>query len=253
MADSDPHHILHSESQASPLLRSLVRAHRDGDPTEQEVERLTLRVAPLLSPPAIGGLAAGGTTAYGAGKFLTSVAPWFAAGMVAGGVGASIATVGQDTPSPQPTKAARSQPVGAPKPRTRPAPPVAAEPARRAAPRSPLAPLPAAPIPSSVIDSDVSTPAAPGRPPTARFPESESELLMRAQKALASGDATLALSLTQRHTRFPRAVMGQERERIAIEALIRLGRQQEARARARRFAKSYPKSGYLPRVRELLR
>jgi hypothetical protein len=42
--------------------------------------------------------------------------------------------------------------------------------------------------------------------------------------------------------------MSQEREMIAITALVRLGRQEEAYARAERFRRNYPKSAYLRQI-----
>jgi hypothetical protein len=46
-------------------------------------------------------------------------------------------------------------------------------------------------------------------------------------------------------------VLVQERERIAIEALVMLGRHEEAAARARAFETSYPSSPHLRRIRQL--
>lgn len=47
---------------------------------------------------------------------------------------------------------------------------------------------------------------------------------------------------------FPGGALAQEREVLAIEALVRLGRREEARGRAAGFAARYPKSPLVPKV-----
>ena len=59
--------------------------------------------------------------------------------------------------------------------------------------------------------------------PTPATPVDEAELLMRAHAALQRGDAAQALSLVAEHEALPGAKLGQERERIAIEALLCAG------------------------------
>ena len=96
-------------------------------------------------------------------------------------------------------------------------------------------------------------PPSPSTPPrieapksSARAPEgaSEAALLEKARRLLGSAPAT-ALALTNEHqTRFPRGVLSQEREVIAIEALRRLQRTAEADARAAAFAKAFPGSAH---------
>ena len=74
--------------------------------------------------------------------------------------------------------------------------------------------------------------------------EGEASFLRRAKVALPT-DPALALRLTDEHpTVYPRGVLLQEREVIAIEALIRLGRTDDARARAASFRSRYPSSVY---------
>lgn len=77
---------------------------------------------------------------------------------------------------------------------------------------------------------------------------SESELLFDARKALP-GDAQLALRLlTQHAARYPEGQLVPEREVLAIEALRKLGRTQEADARLQRFQAKYPNSLHLQRL-----
>lgn len=74
--------------------------------------------------------------------------------------------------------------------------------------------------------------------------EGEASFLRRAKVALAT-DPAHALRLTDEHpARYPRGVLLQEREIIAIEALIRLGRAGDARARAASFRARFPASAH---------
>jgi hypothetical protein len=82
--------------------------------------------------------------------------------------------------------------------------------------------------------------------------ETEIQLLQRAQDALGSAPSQ-ALDLVNRHAaRFPGAALGQEREVLAIDALVRLGRVSEARARAAAFAARFPASAHLHRLEALV-
>lgn len=74
-------------------------------------------------------------------------------------------------------------------------------------------------------------------------------VIERAQRALAN-DPTTALALVERHHRaLARSPYAQEAEVVAVAALVRLGRTDEARARAARFAARYPDSVHAPRMR----
>lgn len=91
-------------------------------------------------------------------------------------------------------------------------------------------------------------------PVKAVLPEEASEdaLLHRAHAASLS-DPRKALALTAEHARrFPNGMLVQEREVLAIEALARLGRRDDARARATAFSASYPGSPYQSRVDDAL-
>jgi len=83
-------------------------------------------------------------------------------------------------------------------------------------------------------------------------PTTEIALLRDAQDALRSSPAT-ALSLADEHAaHFAAGILSQEREVIAIEALIMVGRLDEARARAARLFRAVPRTAYRPRVQALL-
>ncbi len=82
---------------------------------------------------------------------------------------------------------------------------------------------------------------------------SEGELLLRARAALAR-NADLCLSLTAEHRRlYPSGSMREERDVLAVEALARLGRMEEARARAAAFERTYRSSPYMERIHRVVR
>lgn len=81
---------------------------------------------------------------------------------------------------------------------------------------------------------------------------SESALLQLAHDAIPTNPRR-ALALTGEHARrFPTGVLAQEREVIAVEALVRIGRRDEARARAATFLATYPSSAYRSRASEAI-
>jgi len=80
----------------------------------------------------------------------------------------------------------------------------------------------------------------------------EFALLARAQAALAPNPG-LALALASDHERkFPNGALVQERELVAIGALLRLGRRAEASARAARFHRQFPTSVHGRRIDVLI-
>ena len=83
-------------------------------------------------------------------------------------------------------------------------------------------------------------------------PDEELSLLARANRALVKSPA-LALTLADEHTRrFPGSGMDQERELIAITALIDLGQIREAQRRAAEFTRIHPGSLYQSRIDKAL-
>lgn len=81
----------------------------------------------------------------------------------------------------------------------------------------------------------------------------EMELLDAAQRALATRPAEALAKCDELARSYPRGMMVEERERIAIEALVSLGRRSEAERRAAAFHKSFPRSSYGPRVDAILK
>jgi hypothetical protein len=78
---------------------------------------------------------------------------------------------------------------------------------------------------------------------------SERALIEMARSALSHGNPIQALDAVGRHAaKFPYGQLVEERENIAIHALADAGRLDEARARAERFRKRFPKSIFLPSI-----
>jgi hypothetical protein len=83
---------------------------------------------------------------------------------------------------------------------------------------------------------------------TADRVDAELSLVERARDALASDPAT-ALALADRHaSEFPQGQLIEEREVIAIEALMKLGRTAEAQSRALRVLSEHPRTPYRARI-----
>lgn len=122
--------------------------------------------------------------------------------------------------------------------------------------RSPMLHAPSTPTAESPVTNEpVAAPDTPRGPDTPSVPDStptELELVRTAMRALATSPAA-ALEATELHaTRFPRGAMSDEREVIAIDALMRLGRRDEAHARAARFRAMRSDSPSLRRLDRIL-
>jgi hypothetical protein len=77
----------------------------------------------------------------------------------------------------------------------------------------------------------------------------EQALLDVARSALARGRADEALTPLDQHARrYPKGVLVEEREALAVNTLVTLGRYDEARERSARFLRRYPKSLLRPSV-----
>ncbi len=138
---------------------------------------------------------------------------------------------------------------------------------------APPAPVPAASAATAIVSVSVeSLPPAHPAPSTAKAsaaetkprspsvttaapadgPDDELGLLEAASLALETSPER-ALSLTDEHMkRFRAPKFAQERERLAVVALVRLGRREDAKRRAEAFEAAFPRSAHLTRVRELV-
>jgi hypothetical protein len=104
----------------------------------------------------------------------------------------------------------------------------------------PVESLPVAP--SSTVRPAPADSAPPGQQLAA-----ESALLDVARGGIARGEAQQALDAVARHeAQFPHGMLTEEREALAVKALLLADRHDEALARAERFRQRYPQSLFLP-------
>lgn len=115
--------------------------------------------------------------------------------------------------------------------------------------------MPVEALPSSAMSPEgTNAPAriAAARPAEKPRREDEFELIQRAQEKLASDPAS-ALTVLQEHARsFPAGELTQERETMAVEALVRVHRKPEARARASALLARFPRTPYVARLESAL-
>jgi hypothetical protein len=237
---NDPELLVSSADDAE--LRALLEAGRDELPSKAQLDGLASKLGPILGPGGSGGHGgAGGAAAkVGAGGAMAKVLGALTLAVVVGGgavqtwrSGTKNAT-SNSTPMVQSTNAVvAAAPVEAPPAEE--TPPPAPSPAVVAAPAPRRLPSPAPSVIAPVDDS-----------------EADVTLVQSAHAALAS-DPARTLALCAEHARrFPNGLMAQEREVLAIEALVKTGRMSDARARADRFAASYPSSTHLRRIHAVL-
>lgn len=102
--------------------------------------------------------------------------------------------------------------------------------------------------------SEPATDPAAADPPAATTSLAEESLLIaRAQSALARGRSAAALeALAEHEARFPDGQFAEEREALAVRALVAGGDLEAARARAAAFEAAYPRSPLLRVVRAAL-
>jgi hypothetical protein len=107
--------------------------------------------------------------------------------------------------------------------------------------------------PPSVSAPSATTSAAAPAPAASDSLSAERALLDPARIALGKGDGANALAAVDRHAaKYPTGKLAEEREAIAVQALVRLGRKDEARARGARFLSRYPQSVLSPAVEAAL-
>lgn len=125
--------------------------------------------------------------------------------------------------------------------------------------RRPTPPALVAEIPASAPTTVAQPIIAPPKSPSASVESSigrrdadlaaERALIEMARNALSRGRPDQALEATRLHeSRYPKGQLSEERESIAVHALVAAGRVDEARARADRFRARFPQSIFLPAI-----
>jgi hypothetical protein len=224
MTDPDDPSRLFDSPSAPAGLRDVMRAASTDVGTDAQVARLAQKLGPLLGPvgPAL--------PAAAAGKALGLKLALAGAALIVAGGGAWLLA---SSPSARPPSAPTKSPVSSN------AKPESAN--IKTTPEAPAAPAPAASVAES--PSAPSPAKLPGKPSPPAQP-SESELLEQARSALKGNPARALQRANEHAARFPRGVLVQEREVLAIQALRKLGRSAEADRRTEAFAKAYPGSAF---------
>jgi hypothetical protein len=223
VSTNDPPFLKDAGSGAPESLRALFDAGTRDLPTAEELARVEAKLAPLFTPP----VAAPSPASSGTGALVKAGLAVIGGAIVAGGLW--FATRPSVEPAPQ-----KPTPPAAPAP----AAPEAANPPAVVPPSATEAP--SAAEPEAPVTADKPKSAAAPKP----APVPEDVLLEQARRALGS-DPKRALSLSREHeASYPGGVLTQEREVIAIEALRRLGRTDEAARRLERFERLFPKSAH---------
>ncbi len=253
MTLEDPVRLLRG---GGPEVRELLRSTGTDGPSTAQLDALAARL------PAIGAGAASSAAGLG-------LKAWLAIALVSGATAVG-AVAWRRSPAP----AARVAPTVLVAPPVAQAPLIAAPVPDLSAPIvaiAPVAPLdesdpaglrphrakPLAPPPivatASAALSVTTAPPAPAPAPAITEPlKLELDLLGPAQDALRQGAWQRALDLAADHGRqCPTGAMSEEREAIAIEALTRLGRADDARGRLAAFVVRFPRSAYHGRLERL--
>jgi hypothetical protein len=188
-----------------------------------------------------GGGGGGGATATAAGaSTLGKVVAVFVAGAIAGGAAVYAA-------APRTVVQTMTTAVA---PVVTSAPVVAPSASEMATAELSLPPLPSASASSRIV----LTKSAPSTTNRDDDLASERALLERARVALGRGDASGALEALDRHAaRHPSGRLSEEREVLAVQALVSAGRKDEAHARDARFHREHPSSAFGSAIDALVR
>jgi len=226
---SDPKRLLDDDIDAT--LRGALDAGRREAPSDQRLEAILARL-----PTEPGGGGGGGGGGVGAAKpmgALTKAALGFGAFALVGG--AALLLV--------PPREAAVGPVAMPT--------TSASTAAAPAPVEVVSAVPSASVavPAPTHAASVGHPAVALPPPD---PALEVSLLQDAHDALARAPDVALAKCAEQERLFPKSTVAQEREVIAIDALLRLHRDPEARVRAAAFSARFPGSASQRRVDALL-
>lgn len=225
-------------------LSRLVRAERDtSDVPEDAQARVMARLIKSVAVPSSGeGANGGGSVGRATSAVLRS--PALLTGVFALGVATGVVGTRLVTPS------SNELPAALPPPSAQARAPATPEPLSNQAPEATPIPSYASPslLPTTRIAAAPSASASP-----ARQLADEQAILDIARAALNRGEWEAALGAVDRHERrYPGGLLAEEREVLAIEALVLAGHADEGRARAGRFEKRYPRSVLLPTVQAVV-
>jgi Outer membrane lipoprotein len=245
----DPHRLLSKLSHGDDLERELLGSIQRADPPEhakaEAWARLSSQIAAVALVSSVHGSAAAASAGAGQGAAAGVGAKSALAPIVLKVLGTKVAvalavagvTVGASAVWVHHARASANHSASIP------------QVAVAAAPTTvgPAAPEPAEPA-AAVVDSDPRpAPDTASKPNTEQSRRdqlsAESALLTQARAELRKGDARGAQQiLSKLQAQFPRGVLGQEREVLAIEVLAARGHAAAAKRRAQAFIAAYPES-----------
>jgi len=249
----EPTRLVEPESDAPESLRRALRAGREL-PADARIAALEAKLAPILRGPGGGGSGDGGGSSAGTGAgggvrpspagAATSTAATSSLALKLGVAGIALAVVAGAAISwrmAEARNAARAREREVVR---------VAQPAERATPPSapPERAIAAPPQPQAIPEPPRSEPSAASR--TAAPPEIE--LIDRAQRALGARPAEALRALSEHSRLYPRGFFEEEREVLAIQALVALHRVGAARDRADRFRARHPGSTGVRRIAVVL-
>jgi len=210
-------------------LAKLCASERRARAPEEALARVWSRLGPIVPPPHGGGNTGTSAPAHG---WLASHAVGVAVATFVGGVAAGAALHAAVQKPPLPRVIYIETPASPPAPAPSNAPVPWVEESASSPPVVPAPPPPRATLPPRSVPDSLRT---------------ERDVLDHARSLLTSGDANDALTLLDDHaSHFLRPQLGEEREALAIQALVALHRYDEARERARRFHEASPNSLFAP-------
>ncbi len=252
----NPNGLRDVDGEDAEALEELARGIRGRGPSVDAVQRISKRLAAVGAlPPASVSDAQPVTPSAATARFAGNVGSFKIGGLALAALTAGALLAWRATYTTESAPSAAPTEIASPA-----APTVVAEPlAARASNDTVTAPTElgttrgAASVPAVSIDS------LPSVAPVARAPGSstttdnrgattaapEHLLVRRAQDALTS-DPAQALMLANEHAaRYPAGELTQEREVVAVDALAKLGRKDDALARARALVRRFPRTPYV--------
>jgi hypothetical protein len=245
----DPVRLTESQQTNQSELAAAIRQLRGEQGSPSDVQALEQRLAAKLGSSALGAAEPSGSNPHG----WLSAMTWTALTLAALGAlfGVSSARLSQPAEAARPpVQLPHATLVSVPAPQPSPAQPEPAQPA---------------PTPPPRAGATGSTPARrtlPLRAPSAREPApraaaqdpaGELSLLRRARVALRGRDSNAALEFVDQHLRdYPHGVFAQEREVLAVQALLKTHQRSEALVRAQNFIRDFPQASYTFWIRNML-
>jgi hypothetical protein len=250
----DPERLLSGASDADELERSLLSSLRDADPPGEAHARVWRGLATQIAAATLASAAQastlGASASSGAGAATSAfVSKTLAAKVIFGlalgsaAAGAGFAWTSARAVSPHPMATGAAAVAGAARSRHVLEPPV---------PERGHASLPESPGEPPASGARTGVRSEPREQADDERLRAESQLLARARAELRQGNSAAAQATLQRlQARFPKGVLHQEREVLAIEILSAQGKTAASERRARAFIKAHPESPHSTNLRRL--